>query len=555
MKKTNKILALLLSAVTCFSAVGCSNTSSVDMSDAPDYSAFAGDTFMTYGYHSPVPSAVYMGSYGEVERVVDENGKPIDFRTTERYKEYYDAGLNTLFLQANDYYNGDYGYENSDLKRIFAMCREAGVDKVIVADRNIHYKLSEADSSTRKAVKIYGTPETDADKKRFAEIYGNTNTHSWEDLVNYTKGKLKDYIHEPNFYGVMLSDEPSWDRVEQVATAYKAVKAAFPLAKQELEAEGITVTAQDIFVQVNLLPMYTSKQYLVDLSSYDVEPKQTEAFRDYVSRYLEISEATNITMDSYCLKQDGMGEDATYSTDTAHFPGLQIFSEVANSVDRDVSIGGLCSSTELATDPSYKAVSLKAPTASDMYYQLNSYIMFGFSSFAYYTYWAKTSTADSRREGTTFIDRKGNKNPLYYDMAEIHSELQELAPVIKQFKYEKMKIYKDDPVDNGSVYVRDCVQAENLDGLKTVSVGSGQIAMVTQLNDANKNQKMFAIMNTQPAGQNVHGPVGLNAVMEFDSKYKAVKMYFRGKYYNIPLDEGKLEVNLSAGHAAYIMPF
>ena len=521
-----KIIALAAAAVMAFSVfAGCSNGAEIDMSKAPDYSSYDGE-FITYGYHSPIPAAYYYD-----DDVVSGDGT--DYRTVERYKEYLDCGLNTMFLQSNDAYNGE-DFATSQLKKNMDTAKAAGIDKVIVCDGRLH-KLS------GMTTPVYGE---------------NTEYATFDDLVTYVKECLKPYIAEDNFFGVMLWDEPAYDRLPQVANTYKAIKKAFPLAKSELEEAGTTVKADEIFVQVNLLPMYGAQSSFIDQAQEENKDLTLpQAYRKYIETYVKLAEADNITVDTYPILQSGVGDEAVYSIVDEQFACIQIMAEVA--AEYGCTLGGVSCSCELARDLAGNDVALKGPDMSEMYYQVNSYMMFGFRSFSYYTYWAKTSNAAGgyHLDNTSFINRDGSKGPLYDIMTDIHAEMQEMAPTLMNFEYKSMNEYRSRVLSYPALYTTYCEFNENFDKLENVTVGDDNIVIVTELYDDGNDQYMYGVMNPQAPSNGKYGDVSVTATLQFGSEFSAVEVWHRGEKFYLPLEDGKVTFDISAGYAVYVLPF
>ena len=96
MKKLSKFTAFALVAATALSVAlsGCkSKDNSVDLSGAPDYSSYDGE-FLTYGYTGPTDGTWF--------RDDEQYNTGEDYRTEERYREYKEAGFNTLLIQGTN---------------------------------------------------------------------------------------------------------------------------------------------------------------------------------------------------------------------------------------------------------------------------------------------------------------------------------------------------------------------------------------------------------------------------------------------------------------------
>ena len=165
-KKIAIFLSSILMAGLTFS--GC-DAKEVDISGAPDYSTATGE-FITYGYTGPTDGTWF--------RDEEQYNTGEDYRTVARYREYKEAGYNTLLLQGNDPYRGE-PFETSKLKEIMDMSQEAGIERVIVFDTRI-----ESLSCSEKPIVGEGC--------QFA---------TEEELVAYIQTCLSDYKDHPVFYG------------------------------------------------------------------------------------------------------------------------------------------------------------------------------------------------------------------------------------------------------------------------------------------------------------------------------------------------------------------
>ena len=91
--------------------------------------------------------------------------------------------------------------------------------------------------------------------------------------------------------------------------------------------------------------------------------------------------------------------------------------------------------------------------------------------------------------------------------------------------------------------------------LSDVKVGTSQMAMVTELKDENSGRYMYMLMNPQAPSNAKFSDVSLNATLDFGSKYKAVKIWYKGESKLAPLVNGKIDFDLSAGYAVFVMPY
>lgn len=516
MKKINKILTLLLAAIiacTAF-AYGCKKDGdSVDLSGAPDYSNATGE-FLTYGYTGPTDGTWF--------RDDEQYNTGEDYRTQERYAEYKDAGFNVLLIQGNEPYKGE-GFETSILKRTMDRAYAAGIKKVIVYDSRI-YALSAAE-----------TPIVGEGKKFATE----------DELVEFIRTCLADYKDHPAFFGVMLVDEPFYDVLPQAALTYKACEKAL----------------DGIYVQLNLLPLdnTASSGRFQDPDGEFASLNVYDQYELYLRQFCEWSGCDRICMDSYPIRQyTRSGEASEYYILDTHLRNLRILNKVAKEFNCKLdAVAQTMGMGKLSGDTVY----LKSPDRSEMYWQMNAYMGFGIKTFSSFTYWNKqqNSVDNEFYDGSAYITRTGERTALYYSMQKIHGEMQEFAPVLLNFDYCGMRYYYTKPTSYSTLHLSSAFGADEeqdeFSELVGVQVGTSQMAMVTELKDENNGRYMYMLMNPQAPSNAKFSSVSLNATLDFGSKYKAVKIWYKGKSSLAPLVNGKIDFDLSAGYAVYVMPY
>ncbi len=442
--------------------------------------------------------------------------------------------MNVLLLQVNDAYNGE-RYSTSQLKKNIDNARTAGIKKVIVCDSLFYKQLSAA------TYPLYGTPTADVQKEMFLAVYGDTNTHTEAELRTIIRNRLKRYIHEDVFYGVQLMDEPKYQNIEYTALTYKLIKEEFFNAKAELEAAGTPVAAKDIYIQTCLWAYHETSQGYFNNPDWNLSGDA--AYERYLTTYLDISGADNITMDEYPM--------LTEKVSAQHFNGLRILAEVANRYG--VTLGGVACSSVIYKEDGV-TVNNKAPDKSDMYYQVNSYMMFHFDALAYYTYWSKGADTD----GTTFIDRDGTVNDLYYDMQDINAEVQKLANILQYYQYNAVKCYSDNGIVYGDALYQLTQNDRQADSFAKVNISvSGGDAVATEMVGKTDSQNyLYAVMNANPPlnGTDNAGS-DITVTLDFSGYgYTSVSIFFEGEITSVALVNGKAIVTLQAGSAAYVIP-
>ena len=264
-------------------------------------------------------------------------------------------------------------------------------------------------------------------------------------------------------------------------------------------------------------------------------------------------------MDSYPIRQyTRSGEASEYYILDTHLRNLRILNKVAKEFNCKLdAVAQTMGMGKLSGDTVY----LKSPDRSEMYWQMNAYMGFGIKTFSSFTYWNKqqNSVDNEFYDGSAYITRTGERTALYYSMQKIHGEMQEFAPVLLNFDYCGMRYYYTKPTSYSTLHLSSAFGADEeqdeFSELVGVQVGTSQMAMVTELKDENSGRYMYMLMNPQAPSNAKFSSVSLNATLDFGSKYKAVKIWYKGKSSLAPLVNGKIDFDLSAGYAVYVMPY
>lgn len=484
----------------------CTSQADIDKS-APDYSSYK-DQFITFAYSSPTN-----GQYTE-DGTVYFTGE--DYRTAERYKEYKDAGLNTMMIQRVDPYNGE-EWTSSQLKKNMDNCVTAGLERCIVFDERL-YGLSEKNYNTKKVVPdLYATQD---------------------DLVTYVKECMKDYSKHEVYYGMMLMDEPSIKKCGNFKN-YGAVYRAIMTASKQL---GVTT-----YIESNLLPYHTNESikahYVEDTSAYT----QEEAYDKYLSDFIEETGTKKILMDSYPICYDG----ASYTLLDSHIRCLQL---IANKCkEKGLEFNAVAQTTAYSNNGKMSHGTLNAAT---MNWQMNMYMGYGVTKFGYFTYWRKkenSSTGEWFIDGSSFMSQFGEKTDLYYVMQNLHTEMQKFAPVISQFDYQGSAKYVTGP--SYSTAFIDAVKNDTFTMLDNVTISDQRTVLVTELKEQKTGNYMYMVMNAaNPDLTRGNRNITADITLSFKNS-NAVSSYYKGNKTNIPLDGSKLSIKLDPGYAMFVIPY
>ncbi len=518
------------------------------------------------GVTAHMKSSEYDDPYAALIAEVGELPEWTDFRTVEQYQVYYDAGLNTLFIQENDAYNGPNAEGLAKLKETMAKAMQAGIDKVIISDRRL------ADAS-RLAHSILDAPSGDVELlkyKQFFNVWNDTvnRAHTVQEVKDAVKAILKEYIAVENFYGVMLGDEPNYQQIAAYGEIYGYIQEVFPIAKQELEGQGEKVNAEDIYIQACLLPsgftnidktdFVSAERFseLVTACGGDKYKAHQAAYSEYIEIFFAKSNAKRIMSDIYAISHDRnsatIGSSSPYAVSRYHFSSLIELAEQAK--ENGAELGGIILSTQI---DSWNGNAYRPkPNEDFMYYQINSFMMFGAKSLGYHTYWAKTGAdANLHPDGTSFIGRDGEPTELYPTFQKLNAETLSLARFMNDYSYNSYKYYTNGTVSNYLEMVSGG-QATAFNKI-SVSVDSGKEVVVTEhVNKTESGKYAYAIFNSEVVSfpdDNVDAGHPVTVTLNVSDTNDMIKVFYDGQISEKPVINGSVTLTISAGHAYYVI--
>ena len=462
------------------------------------------------------------------------------------------------------YYGGD--FETSEVKKCMDIAMKSGSERIIIGDMRLHDLSGRYTPLVGKGCEF----ATDAE------------------LEKYCEECIRPYKDHPAFFGIYLHDEPTWKNLPQVCKIYRALKKVCP----------------EIYVQANLLPLAgdaeavtgsgrTSASLFVDVDLPENKNiTVAEAYEKYIETFIKLSGADNVTMDSYPIRQGGPYKDVGrydepeyylsgevpyegtyYYMLPTHFKCLEILGRAAKK--HGCTLGGVansCAMVKVFSDESENLLySHKAPDEDDMYFQLNAYMAFGFSTFSYYVYWSKQGNGPGchHLEGTTFVNRDGTTTALYRSMKKIHSEMHGFAPVLTEYAYSSMQWLGADDLK----YLKTCPK-EKFDLIRSADLLEGESAVVTELKreicktDNKKSGKgvsgslgnredvgcvrhMYAVLNSQAPVYGKENP-SVKVSLFFDENVKKMNIYVKGAKNTVDIKESKYTLEIPYGGVVFL---
>ena len=493
MKGLKKFLAVTLVAISVFSAFGFSSCGEEEVPVFTDYASATGRLDF-YGYHS-----ISNGQWYEDDKTIDVGA---DYRTPERFEEYKDAGMTMMFMQGVASKWDD--WETSEMKYYMDMAYEAGIDRCIINDERLYWLSARTEPFIGEGLDF----------------------ETQEDFESQVAAWVSEYKDHPAFYGLILRDEPHWNMFPQAGLVYKAIKKV----------------DSSIFVKENLFPMQPNVKDLFAENANELTLE--EAYNAYLSGWLAATGADYIQYDAYPIGGSSIG--------AYYIKGLKLVAEFCNA--KNLAFYMVAQTTEMLNKGN---LSMKAPEKNEMYWQLNMMASFGVKRFAYFTYWRKkenNSTGEWYVDGTSFIASNGEKTQLYYDMQQIHSEMQAFAPVLNNFKYNACGYFMKKPMDFPTGYLSD-IKNDEFAVLKNVDVGTSQLVLVNEMVDSVKGNYMYMLQNILEPRRGAMTDMSVTATVEFDAKYNYVAVYYKGAVHYEKLKNHKYTTTLSAGYAEFLIPY
>ncbi len=451
------------------------------------------------------------------------------------YMEYYRAtGMKTMFFQAIQYQqtfveSGQKEYFNTSALKVYMdMAAQAGITRGIVLDWRLLLLSSEKVNCLYKTddlvdkVWTYSAPNSARMKEISMQLALDTSTFQFEtksEFKNYVVCCLKEYESHSIFAGVMLRDEPTYQHLNASADVHKIIREYNP----------------DITVVQNLFPMYADKSYLCEVTTGKT---QEQCYTEYVNAWFDKTGADYFMCDSYPIKNAEI--------EPWHIKGLRLAAEICEERNADLSVVMQTSAMKFDGELVYRQCE-----EADLYWQTNMALGFGADKIIYYTYFAPANSltsTDGILDGSGFMDFNGQKTELYHSMTNIMTEMNAIAPVITNFKYNaSATIGYNVSVDY------DFDSNDSFQAVSAVYVQQGDLALVTELYDSEKGNYLYMVQNViDPANS---GDTTINVDLVVDGSYGLYVIYTNGTPSYRQIKGGTISVELTAGSAVFIMPY
>lgn len=465
--------------------------------------------FPAYGYSGPTDGTWLMD---ETEYFTGR-----DFRTVKQFARYRAAGLDVLLLQGNDPYSGE-PFAASQLKKNMDNALAAGIDKVIVFDKRIH------DLSASEAPLL-------GEGRAFRDAAA---------LTAYVRNCMKDYREHPAFYGVMLTDEPSYRLFPALGAVFRAVKAAAPEA----------------FVQCNLLPLMSGNS---PLTSEDGTPETLlESYRRYLEGYLDATGAPNLLTDCYpmcsaeraayvssVLREQLPGYEEARGNRTVYPLHLRSVLAAAETCrDRGVEFHNVAQS--FAMDVRGNPY-MRMPSRADVFWEVRLLLGLGVKSLAWFTYWRKQrnrTDGESFPDGTAMVTSSGRRTPLYRRVRAAMREARRFSETLAPYRFRASGYFIPEGAEPPDFMIG--LKNEAFDLLETYRADGPLFVTELEKKDGGRMYMLFSAEDPAFSGGKIKVFARFRA--------KKLEVYRKGRKKEISCEFGTYGAVLGAGDAVYIIP-
>lgn len=451
--------------------------------------------------------------------------------TEEIFSDYKECGFNTLMLTGENKYNGE-GWGNSNAKKCFDLAKKVGIKEIILDDWRI-YELS-----------MYGDKLVgDGDEYKF---------QSTDQLDEYVKTCLAEYINEPLFLGIRLHDEPFYDLLTSYGLVYRSVKR---VAK--------TLGRNNLYIQINMNPMITD---IYAKLCPNKDKDMADAYEYYIDQVFKATGADRLAVDNYPFRTDLYGGRFL----DGYYKCFQILRKKCDEYGAEMSF--VLQSFEMyhKTKTWGRAGYRRIWTLNQMMMQMNNALGFGVRDISFYTYVTHGSSPESvwrSEDGCSFITNSGEKTHIYNYGKLAIEHAQKLAPTLFNYDYIGSNLTLGKGMEKYSFCYIGCGDNQKADGSMSKSEFDNSYKSKTVKSiDFNKDILLTTELENKNDGtvlctfQNVLDHIfqtelkAMKLKVDFGKERKKAKYFDGDKFIEIELVDGVFETDLAIGEAAYVIP-
>ncbi|MBE5750635.1 MAG: hypothetical protein E7346_07240 [Clostridiales bacterium] len=455
----------------------------------------------------------------------------------ERFTAYKESGLTTLYLTGWLSYclNGDEPWAGSSAQKCFELAKEVGIEKIIIRDQRLYEGLVDLKDNLIGKGKDF----------RF---------QTEDELLDYVRFCMKDYVKEPMLLGLGLHDEPDIGYVNSFGYVYRAIK---KVAKE--------YGRDDFYIQMNLNPMILNAYFLMHPDYKNMT--ESQLYENYVDAFLESTGADIVCVDNYPFRPSNIGGRFL----AGYYSSLQILNKVCKK--HGARLAFVIQSFEMyhKTNITAQAGYRRIATVNEMFLQMNSVLGFGVRDVAFYTFETMNSEPESpyrTQDGSSFITEGCEKTHIFYFAQSAIEHAKSLEPVLFNYDYTGARILIHDSVKrcekdylasegifDGNKILEPTAPFDNTYEFKCVSNFScdKDVLLITELEKNGDNTYIYMVLNAIDSPYKID-PSAMNVDVWLKPEFKSVNAFINGKWTEKELDNGKITWKLSQGEAVYFVP-
>ncbi len=386
---------------------------------------------------------------------------------------------------------------------------------------------------------------------------------SQEALNEYVKPYVEAVSKHPAFYGFAFDDEPTYVQFEAMGQLAAAIHATAPNAYIMINLYG--------YGEGNLAREYymakADAQALV--TQYGAAVAYPMIYRNYLDEYYKhvvlVGGVTDIRYDDYPI-QEVWDADAWTDLDVESNPTTPEGERVSNIAlmhlrtasiiadfckEKGISYGKVFQTMGGGAVTSTSNKFWRTPTKDDMYWQMHVGMAMGVKNFSYWTYYPVINMGDYEEyyHDSTFVNFKGEKNPMYYWMQDIHAEMQSTAKALSWFEFVGASVYTNGTLGDDD-YITEAIKQNDALSVSAPVLEKQGALLFTELYDEYHGKKGFWLVNVTDPAENASQTV--TATFE---GYSYVYVYQNGVVKTIMLDANStVTFELACGQGVFVIP-
>jgi len=446
---------------------------------------------MTFGFWMGVPDGVYR---------LKTDGS-IDFGNSQGYyeREYTDSEMDSFYTDIvsagfNVAFPECYNTSKSYNLKILRASKKAGIKQFIQDGNTTTYLVGNA--SNYEAYK--------------------SGTLSEEQAVETVKGYLSDYFAYDSFYAILLIDEPGPEKLDRVGWAKQILSKAAPEQLFYCTMPSVYAIGQ-------------GQEYEESLETYD----------NFLKKYLDLTGYNKFfCFDFYPLTEiNGIS-----SVDSLWLRNIYSVKKAANRFDeKNGTYTPIWSFMQAVGHNSYRELKCKA----DATYQAYTNMAFGSNGMFWFTYWAPNPGAENGYKDA-MTDINGQKTDVYNYIKETNEEIADVSDVFGKYRWKSImtSIIRD---PKGTLkLLKDQVENKSKD---LTSFSSTKNAILGIFADSLGKDAYLAVNFVEPSSSQTDNTITLQI-----KNHEKAEVYINGQKQIADIIDNKLELLLTAGQGAFIIP-